>query len=171
MLLGKQFMARRNILRDRSGGSAVEFAILAPILIFVLISIFELGILALMSSALDNAINDVSRLIRTGQSPGPVSAASFKDMVCTRMGGNVADCMGRMKVSVEQFSRFTDANLVATTAPNDTFNKGGANDIIVVKADYTWPLISPMLAPSYPSAGPFQVTISSRAAFKNEPFS
>jgi Flp pilus assembly protein TadG len=163
-------MVRRNLFRDRSGASAVEFAMIAPLLIFILVSIFELGTLALISSGLDTAVNDISRLIRTGQ-PGPVSAASFEDMVCTRMGGNVTDCMTRMTVSVSKFGAFTSANSFATTPPDSSFDKGGAGDIIVVKVDYTWPIISPMLAPSFPSTAPFQLTISSRAAFKNEPFS
>src|SRR6185503_11143292 len=89
----KQSMFRRNLLRDRSGASAIEFAMIAPLLIFMLVGIFELGTLALISSGLDNAVNNISRQIRTGQTPGPTSAASFENMVCTDMGGNVADCM------------------------------------------------------------------------------
>jgi Flp pilus assembly protein TadG len=164
-------MFRRNLLRDRSGASAVEFAMIAPLLIFILVSIFELGGLALISGGLDTAVNDISRLIRTGQTPGPVSAASFENMVCARMGGNVTDCMTRMTVSVSKFGGFGNANAFATAPPDSSFDKGGAGDIIVVKVDYNWSVISPMLAPAYPSPAPFTLTISSRAAFKNEPFS
>jgi Flp pilus assembly protein TadG len=170
MLLGKHVRTRRSFLRDRAGGSAIEFALIAPILFFCLLSIFELGIVALVSSGLENAVNNVSRMIRTGRDDAPTSGPTFRDAVCDRMGGNLADCRSRITVSVDRFTRFTDANSFATTPPNGAFDKGGAGDIIVVKANYRWPMISPMLAPGYQSGGPFTVIISSRAAFKNEPF-
>ena len=170
MLRDKQVQARRSFLRDRAGGSAIEFALIAPILFFCLLSIFELGIVALVSSGLENAVNNVSRMIRTGRDDAPTSGTTFRDAVCARMGGNLADCRGRITISVSKFTRFSDANTFANTPPDGSFNKGGSGDIIVVKANYRWPMISPMLAPGYQSGGPFTVIVSSRAAFKNEPF-
>ena len=42
--------------------------------------------------------------------------------------------------------------------------------IILVKADYRWPLMSPFVATAFSRSGPLEVTISARTAFKNEPF-
>jgi Flp pilus assembly protein TadG len=170
MLREKQSDGRRNFFRDRSGASAIEFALIAPILFFCLLSIIELGVIALVSSGLDNAVFSVARMIRTGRSDAPADATTFENMVCTRLGGNQTDCHSRLVISVEKFARFTDANSFATTPPNGSFNKGVAGDIIVVKANYTWPMVSPLLAQGYQHDGPFEITISSRAAFKNEPF-
>ena len=171
MLLEKQTGRRRSFVRDPSGASAIEFALVSPVLLFMLISIFELGSLSLMSSSVDNAVNAVSRMIRTGRSDGPTSAADFENKVCAQMGANIMDCRSRIAISVDKFTRFSDANLVAASPPNGSFNKGGAGDIIVVKVNYQWQMLNPLLLQGYTHSGPFAITISSRAAFKNEPFS
>lgn len=154
---------------DESGAAAVEFAFVAPALCFVLLSIFEIGMLGMMSSGLDNAVVEVARRIRTGRDDGPTSAATFKDQICGHLGGDLATCRTRLKVSVQKFTKFFDAGQAAG-GPDGSFNKGGPGDIIVVKVDYDWPLMSPFVATAFHRSGPTTVTLGSRLAFKNEPF-
>ena len=161
---------RRSFRRDERGASAIEFALIAPLLCFSLLSIIEIGVMAMMSSGLDNAVIDVARKIRTGRTDGPSSASSFEDQVCANLGGSSTDCHTRLVVSVQKFSKFFDAGPGATTPPNGTFNKGAAGDIIIVKADYVWPLMTPFLATAFHHSGPMSVTLGTRIAFKNEPF-
>ena len=148
----------------------MEFAFVAPVLCFMLLSLVELGMLGMMVSGLDNAVIEVARLIRTGQDTAPASAAAFKDQICTQMGGSYSDCINRLAVGVQRYSNFTDANAVVTAAPDGTYNKGAANDIMLVKVDYQWPLMTPFLATAFNRNGPMSVTLSSRLAFKNEPY-
>ena len=84
-----QRVRRRGFRRDERGATAVEFALVAPLLCFMLLSIVEIGMLAMMSSALDNSVIEVARRIRTGRSDGPTSASTFEDQVCTHLGGVV----------------------------------------------------------------------------------
>lgn len=156
--------------RDERGATAVEFALVAPLLCFALLSVFEIGMLGMMSSGLDNAVGEVARKIRTGQVSAPTDAATFEDQICANLGGNIGACRTRLVVSVQKFSKFLDAGASAGTPPNGAFNKGGADDIIVVKADYNWPLMSPFVATAFHRSGPLTVTLASRLAFKNEPF-
>lgn len=159
----------RRFARDDSGTAAVEFALIAPVLFFALLSLFEIGVLGIMTSGLDNAVAEAARRIRTGREDAASSAATLEQQICGQMGG-LTSCGERLVTSVERFSNFTAAATAATTQPANQFNKGAASDIILVKANYTWPFMSPFVTRGYGRSGPLQITITSRLAFKNEPF-
>lgn len=154
--------------RDERGATAIEFAFVAPILIFALISLLEIGMLGMMITGVDAAVVEAARRIRTGRSDAATSAQAFEDQVCASMGGSLASCRNRMTVSVKRYSRFADANAVAASPPDGSFDKGGPGDIVIVKVNYRWPLITPLLGAM--QSGPGEVTIPARAAFKNEPY-
>ncbi|MBU1377942.1 MAG: pilus assembly protein [Alphaproteobacteria bacterium] len=156
--------------RDENGAAAIEFALVAPVLFFALLSLFEIGALGMMTSGLDNAVIDASRRIRTGRSDAATTASTFEQQICDRMGGAVTSCRDRLVVSVQKYSAFASASAAATSQPAGQFDKGRASDIILVKANYKWPLMSPFLATAYGRNGPMDITIASRVAFKNEPF-
>lgn len=161
---------RRTFGRDQDGATAVEFALIAPLLFLALFSLIEIGMLSMMTSGLDNAVFDAARRLRTGRDDGANDAATFKSQICTRLGGSSSDCMARLTISVQKFTHFSDANAVVTAAPNGSFDKGAAGDIVIVKADYKWPLMTPFIATAYHRDGPMEVTLGSRIAFKNEPY-
>lgn len=156
--------------RDERGATAVEFALVAPILCFALLSLVEIGMLGMMSSGLDNAVIEAARRIRTGRADGPTSATTFEDQICANLGGNTSACRSRLVVSVQKFSKFYDAGGSISAPPNGAFDKGVAGDIIIVKADYNWPLMSPFIATAFERSGPMNIMLGSRLAFKNEPF-
>jgi Flp pilus assembly protein TadG len=159
----------RRFRHDERGATAIEFAFVAPVLFFALLSLVEIGMLGMMMMSVDAAVLEASRRIRTGRTDAAVSATTFEDQVCAHVGGGLQSCRDRLVISVKRFDKFSDANAVATAAPDGTFNKGGAGDIIIVKANYTWPLLTPFLA-KLEHDGPTHVIIPARAAFKNEPF-
>jgi Flp pilus assembly protein TadG len=160
----------RSFRKDQGGATAVEFALVAPLLCFALLSLVEVGMMGMMCSGLDNAVIEAARRIRTGRTDGPTSASSFEDQICANMGGSSTACHTRLITSVQKFSQFSTAGATIATDPANEFDKGAAGDIIIVKANYTWPLMTPFLATAFERSGPLSVTLSSRLAFKNEPF-
>jgi Flp pilus assembly protein TadG len=160
----------RRLRRSDDGATAIEFAFVAPVLFFALFSLVEIGMLGMMTSGVDNAVYEAARRIRTGREDAATSAATFEDQICARLGGNLAACRERLTTSVQRFSRFADANALAAQPPDNSFDKGAAEDIIIVKADYRWPLMTPFLATSNGRTGPLEITLASRVTFKNEPF-
>jgi len=168
--LAHRSVRRGGFRRDEGGATAVEFALVAPLLCFALLSIVEIGMLGMMSSGLDNATIEVARRIRTGRADGPTSMSTFEDQVCDNLGGDVGECHNRLTISVQKYTKFFDAGSAVTAQPDGSFNKGGPGDIIIVKANYTWPLMSPFVATAFHRDGPMSITLGSRIAFKNEPF-
>jgi Flp pilus assembly protein TadG len=166
----RQKISRATLFRrDERGATAIEFAFVAPILFFALMSLVEIGMLGMMMMSVDAAVLDASRRIRTGRDDAAVNVQTFEDQICARIGGGLQTCRDRLLISVKRFDKFADANAVASAPPDGTFNKGGAGDIIIVKANYTWPMLTPFLA-KLDHDGPTNVIIPARAAFKNEPF-
>ncbi len=156
--------------RDERGATAIEFAFVAPLMFFALLSLVEIGMLGMMSSGLDNAVVETARRLRTGRDDGAMTADSFETQICDRMGGNASACRNRLTIGVQKFPRFADANAVVAAQPDGTFNKGGAGDIVVVKVNYRWPLMTPFIATAYGREGPMEITLGSRVVFKNEPY-
>lgn len=160
----------RSFASDEAGATAVEFAFVAPVLILTLMSLIEIGVLGMMVTAVDAAVVESSRRIRTGRDDAATSAQEFEDQVCANLGGSLADCRDRMTIGVRTYNNFSDANAVATAAPDGTFTAGGPGDIIIVKVNYRWPLITPYMGEGVRRNGPTEVIIPARAAFKNEPY-
>lgn len=159
----------RRFRRDERGSAAIEFALVAPLLFFALLSLVEIGVLGMVTTSLDNAVVDVSRRVRTGQDGAAGNAEQFKTQICEEMGSSSA-CPGRLAISVQTFSRFFDANQVTSTPPDGQFDAGGPGDIVLVKVNYRWPLMTPFLTAAFDRTGPFEVVLPARAAFKNEPY-
>jgi Flp pilus assembly protein TadG len=162
--------ATRAFAANQSGATAVEFALVAPLLCFALLSLVEIGMMGMMCSGLDNSVIEAARRIRTGRSDGATSASTFEDQVCANLGGSTTACHTRLTTSVQKFSKFGVAGGTVSSAPADQFDKGGPGDIIIVKVDYRWPLMTPFIASGFNRDGPLAIVLSSRLAFKNEPF-
>lgn len=163
-------MSLRAFRRDDVGATAIEFAFVAPMAIALIIATIEVGMLEVISSNLDAAVMDVARKIRTGASDRPANTTALVDMICANMVESSADCHARLKTSVQVTPNFADAGPAAGAAATGQFNAGGAGDIVLVRATYTWPLILPMYAGNFQLAGPTQAILDTRAAFRNEPY-
>lgn len=169
----------RRLLADTRAATAVEFAIVSMPFMALLGAIFESAVIFLATQVLDTATYDAARLIRTGQAQAAsYSASTFKTQVCNRLYV-MFDCAG---VSVEStvytsFSSFsnsmpldTDGNYDATKVTN--FNMGNAQDIVVVRVFYAYPVFFNRLPIKFDLSN---TTDGKRllvgvAAFRNEPF-
>jgi Flp pilus assembly protein TadG len=167
--------------RDRSGTSAVEFAFLAaPFLIFLLL-IFEVGIVFLVGQALENATQEGARMIRTGQAQ-KLTREDFAASICGQLW-MFPSCTESLKVDVKVAEDFGSADLsspIVNGALDDSgfgFDAGQGDDIVVVRAFYSWPVTPALpglirllgLRPQLPATGDY--LLLSTAVFRNEPFS
>ncbi|MDO9336968.1 MAG: pilus assembly protein [Caulobacteraceae bacterium] len=182
--------ARRFLARFGSaqrGAAAVEFAFVAAPFLGMLFAVLELGMVFLVSTTLQNAADSASRKIRTGelQASGG-TRATFKDAICADMSWLGSDCATNLKVDVQTYTNF-DALMEAD--PNNPGSKrlrpptvtggvvqegawqpGGAEAIVLVRAYYSWTLITPLLNAGLPNLGNSKRLISTTVAFRNEPW-
>jgi Flp pilus assembly protein TadG len=170
----RRFLPRR-VCRDRNGSAAVEFAIIAIPFFALIGAIIETALVFLAGQILETAVNDASRLIRTGQAQqSATDAAGFKTEVCKRLY-ILFDCTG-VYVDVRVITTFAGAS---TTKPIDadgkfvkdfTYNAGKATELVVVKAYYEFPLTLSGLGLDLSDLANGNRLLGAVTAFRNEPF-
>jgi len=167
----------RHFRGDRKGAVAVEFALVAFPLIFLLMACFELAMVIVLSVTLDHATDVTARQVRTGLlTQSNSTAASFVQKVCDNMGWLAATCPSSLHVDVQTYDSFAQ---VPTTdllkngqfdTANFAYSIGGGSKIQLVRAYYEWPLFTPLLQAGLSTLSNKDAVISSKVVFRNEPF-
>lgn len=161
--------------RNKEGSAAVEFALLAIPFFLLIFATIETCIIYFATSNLDSALSSSGRLIRIGsvQTSG-MTETEFKNMVCGKLQ-LVSNCNSTLRIDVRNFSNFggvTFPPLVGDDGKiveNTVFQPGSAGDIVVVRAYYSWGVLTPALAGLSNLDGGGRLVASS-TAFRNEPF-
>lgn len=167
------------LIRAERGAAAVEMALVAVPFLMLLFGIMEIALIFMVSSSLDNAMVMAARTIRTGQfqTGSTPTAAAFQTAVCNNFGWMQSDCTKNLQVDVRTYSSFSS---VTTPQPvsngkfvtaNLKFTPGSADDIVVVRAYYQWPLIAPFFSQALQQLNGGVALLTATAAFRNEPYS
>lgn len=176
-------VARRRLrampwVRSEGGAVAVEFAMVALPFIFIIFSIFELALILLIYSTLENGMGDAARTIRTGslQTTGGATASSFRNSICNNLGWLQSDCQAKLQVDVRTLSQFTSPSVTDpySTGTFDStqvqFSPGSQGSIVLVRAWYPWPLIMPSMNAALSRSNNGIALIQATTTFKNEPY-
>ncbi len=159
--------------RADEGATAVEFALVAIPFLMLLFAIIELGLVFLVSITLESAVIDAGRTIRTGQvQTAGADAGAFKTAVCNRMSWLGSKCSTALQIDVNTFSDYATGtnSAINTTVPTTmAWNPGVSGSIVLVRAYYTWPLITPMLNTGLQSSNGKRI-IYAATSFTNEPY-
>ncbi|MGL1922357.1 MAG: pilus assembly protein [Hyphomicrobiales bacterium] len=159
------------------GSNAVEFALVVPMFLAVIFSIFEVGFVFLTDLAIESALGDASRLIRTGQAQNTgVSPEGFADLVFDNSYGLIK--RDSLNIDVDVFESFDKGNQLpplldedGKLADNSVFNMGTCDSIIVIRSTYIYDILNPLgkvvQLSNYGDNQYLQVHI---VAFKNEPY-
>ncbi len=164
----------------RAGSTAIEFALLAPVLCLFLIGLIETGAIYYLNSTLTNAANDTARMVRTGQVQATsMTKVQYIAQICTQMTGMIssASCNANLQVDMEAFSSFQTANYTNVVNADGSLNiaamqfvTGNSCDTVLVRAFYPWTIMTPLMRPLLKNMPNGQFLMSSAAAFRNEPF-
>lgn len=151
----------RELARDRSGVTAIEFAAVAPIFFGLLLSVIETGIVFAANSMLENAVYNASRQILTGQLQsyrnGGASAGDtyckFMNSVCSGMSSilSTSTCLGTLQIDFKSHAAgvpLTAGDLavpVTATGALDTTKLdrgtlGGPGSYMLIRAYYQYPV-------------------------------
>jgi len=166
----------RSLLSDRSGVTAVEFAMIALPFFILSIGIMEVGLVVVVNRMLDNAVVSAARMIRTGQAKqGTITADQFKQQVCDFMPSFMCNT-DRISVEVTSVGSFAAADAVDSLYDEDgeiredlNFATGGAGDIVVVNVIYKWPMIMSNMRLDVADRGGVR-DLTSTMVFRNEPW-
>src|SRR5688572_33004714 len=83
----------RNFVRDERGVTAIEFGILALPFFTIIFAIIETTMVFFAGQVLDSAVEDASRMIRTGRAQtAGYSLTNFRTLMCGYTFGLFGDC-------------------------------------------------------------------------------
>ena len=134
--------ARRR--RDRGRGqSLVEFALIFPILILILVAIFDLGRLVFAYNTITNAAREATRYGIVNQTEASIQAEAI----------NQATSLGLVNANVDVEFCNADASVCNKTKPTTL------DSLVQVRVTYSWTAITPIIGNI---VGPKTVTADSR---------
>jgi Flp pilus assembly protein TadG len=160
-------------LRDERGNALLEFALVAPPFLLLLVGTLEVSMMFFASAVIEGATKEAARQIRTGQiqeAADPLVA--FQNELCGSLAG-IIDC-GRVVLNVQTFSSFSAVSMPIELDEdgeivNTGFAPGGSSAVTVVRAMYRWRFSTPLIERAMPS-GPSGHLLVSTVAFQNEPY-
>ena len=164
-----------------NGVSAIEFAIVGPIHLALMLSILEIGLICTRISLLENAMAKASKFIYTGAAAGDiVTRADLENFICDQIGVFVVACEDNISLDLVPI---TDLQTTAVTAmecrdaavdiePAVQFEPGVGSSIVLMRvcitADVFVPGMGYGLAMTKTENNRYQII--STTAFVNEPF-
>lgn len=179
------------LLRDRRGSAAVDFAIIGPSLVLMLIGILEAAMLLTSQTLLQTAVTDAARSGLTGQPGDGLTRAELIRLAAERVGGNLIrpEHLRLETLVYESFANvgkpepYTDVNSNGAYDPGEPFTDvngngswdldqgrsglGGPNDIVLYRILYDWQPMTPLLRGLLPGG---KLELSASFAVRNEPF-
>jgi Flp pilus assembly protein TadG len=142
------FEPLRSLLHNRRGAALIEFAIIAPLFLVLVLAIIETGLAYFSQEALETAAERGLRAIATGAvAKEKMSKGRYTGLVC----GYLPTHMSCPRLTVEVTSsgslgttRAEPYELVkgeAVVPTNTSFAPGGPGDVVVLRVFYVWPTI------------------------------
>ena len=148
--------------RREDGSVAIEYVVLGPIYMMLLLGIFEIAAISMSMTSVRVGLDNVGRLVRTGQAQC-VSDDDVKEIVCRNSIGT--SCESSFSVERSVYSSGAGADAVSV---ND-WQSLNADDIVLITAGYDWPLMVPLRDP-FLGRGQGSVPIQSAVVFKSETY-
>lgn len=175
----------RAALRCRRGASAVEFALVAPLVIGAIVELMQLGFYVYQSSHLAQAVARASRQIQVGSvASAGASASDFKTQFLCPALGAMMPC-DRVTTSIQTVAPgiypngfyayvrpdFSDIIRMKTDGSQTPYCPGQPGTYVYVQAAYAMPVFSPIwLAAALRTNRPGARLIDASAVFRNEPY-
>jgi len=184
--------ALRRLLRDERGGSALEFAFVAPMMALLIGGILDVAMVLFVDSALEGGIRDASRFGITGFAPTAVSRETqIVNIVNSRLMGlyvvNGNDVTEKVYANFTDIGQpepyvdtngngrydlgepFTDINGNGQWDPDmASAGAGGAGQVVVYQVTINWHPLTPLLLPFL--GGSSTIRLAAAMAVRNEPF-
>jgi Flp pilus assembly protein TadG len=184
---------RKNLVRDDSGATMLEFALIAPFFLLTVMAVIELSLIMLAQNVLESATFTASREGKTGFISNGISRQQTILNTLDQHAGSLLD-INQITItelaynsfsSVGQPEPFVDANGNGKWDPGENFTDingngvwdsdqgasgpGAAGQVVVYTVSYPWHIFTPVVSRLL-GASNGTITLSARAVVQDEPF-
>ncbi len=172
-----RFKRIRRYGKNRDGSAAVEFGLVAPMFFALLIGLVEIGIVMFANEVLENAAEDTSRMLRTGEAKTTgMTPQQFKTALCGKLLTPMFACPS-VTLHINIFKDF-DAiqKLPNIVGPNGQLKPDAANDfgkpleVVVMRVAYPWTIYGRFPGFNLANQGNHTRILTSTVVFRNEPY-
>jgi hypothetical protein len=143
--------------RHERGGALVEFALVAPLLILLIMAALELSVVYWVNLSLQHAVREGARYAVTGQGGALREQLAVQRIVEQSMG---------LYPRVQPVLSINRAGVPADPAQIAPGAMGAGGALLVLQVDGAWPVASPLLQPWLGTVYRFRVA----ATMRNEAF-
>lgn len=180
------------LARCREGATALEFAFALPIILLLIIGMFEVAIIMFVNTSVEGGLREAARYGITGQAPDGVSRQQAIVDTIERYTFGFLD-MDQAKITFKAYESFndvgqpepwTDANGNGVYDDGETYEDingngtwdedrgidgvGASGEVVLYEIDYSWGLMTPYLANLLGDNG--TMNMSASIAVRNEPY-
>jgi Flp pilus assembly protein TadG len=168
----------RKLAGDETGSPAVEFALVFPIFIAVVLATLQAGTIFLVKAFFESGAEQAARIVLTNQT-GSVTAAQFKTEICNQLTA-LFNC-AQVTVELEplpagttnltsMLPQFNSSGVVVSTPAIDVGASAGASgtDMLLVVM-YPWPVYGGPLGLNFANLGNGKMLMTSTQVFRIEP--
>ena len=169
----------RKLAGDEAGSPAVEFALVFPIFIGVVLATLQAGTIFLVKAFFESGAEQAARVVLTNQATGTMTAAQFKAEICNQLTA-LFNC-GQVTVELEPMPTGTTnistllptfdshGNLVGTPTVDVGANAGAAGTDMLLVVMYPWPVYGGPLGLNFSNLGNGKMLMTSTQVFRIEP--
>ncbi|MFD1331189.1 TadE/TadG family type IV pilus assembly protein [Methylopila musalis] len=185
------FLRRLSRVRsDERGATAIEFAIISPVLLLIVVGTVETGIMMAAQRQLEDAIFMAARVNKTGYADTGKTQAATVEAAMKRAASGLLDpskitVTSRSYASYDNIGEpFTDLNNNGVRDSNEPYTdvngngaydadkgksgSGASGEIVVFTATYPWAIHTPMMGKLLGTNGVRTLSVQTMA--KNEPY-
>lgn len=190
--LGVTMRIIRKLLQREEGVTAIEFAVIAPVLLLLLLGIIEFSIIMMVYNVMEGATAISSRLGKTGfTGTGLTREQTILNSITARAGSLITpSSLTVTSKFYKQYDQINDPEPYMDTNGNGTHDAGetytdingngqwdadmgssgygSAGDVVVYTVSYPWSIATPIISDLIGAHGIF--TITTHAVVKNEPY-
>lgn len=154
-----------SLVRSQRGTTALEFALVGPLLLMLAFIIIENGLMLFAQALLDNATVAAARQIQIG---AITSTAAFRTAICSNMSTflNCTNLQFYVASSSSSFPAIVSPSATGTFT-STSFSTGNGGDYVLAEVAYNRAFVAPWVIKL---GGPDWILLSTEA-FQNEPFS
>lgn len=127
--------------KDREGATAIEFAIVAPVLFLFMFGTIEYGLIMFASSVLEGATVNAARLAKTGA--GRSTSANVEKRAEEDSARVKKLIMNRAPEFLDQGKLFLVIKPESLTSPVNTV--GNPGEMVTYSSTYKWNIITPIM--------------------------
>ena len=168
----------RKLAADEAGSPAVEFALVFPMFIAIVLATLQAGTIFLVKAFFESSAEEAARVVLTNQT-GALTAAQFQTELCNQLTG-LFDCT-EVVIELEPLPAGTtnlqpllptfDAhgNLIGTPAVDVGANAPASGTDMLLVVMYPWPVYGGPLGLNFSNMGNGKMLMLSTQVFRTEP--